>query len=155
VKHYTGAHAAFFEAALADFPTSILEWLAYDLPPLENTIPCSNGGIPIKSSREWLEITHGASSESLPDWCFVCDTIHGYILGGQVRDGCPLCLNTLDPERDSYLTPLLRIGWTLAEATDNKYFPELVEYLLCCHIKWREAQRAPVASSSLLSKLKG
>ncbi len=138
MKHYTGAHGAFFEAALDDLPTPILEWLAQDLPRLIDMVPHTVGGMLVKSSLDWMEITHGANSELLPDWCFVCNTTHGYIMGGQIRDGCPLCLDTLDPERDSHLTPLLRIGWTLAEATGHEYFPEFVEYLLCCHIKWRQ-----------------
>ena len=71
MKHYTGAHAAFFEAAILDFPTPILEWLAYGLPTLEDMVPHSTTGMLIKSSHDWMELTHGASSESLPDWCFV------------------------------------------------------------------------------------
>ena len=139
MKHYTGAHAAFFEAALSDLPTPILEWLAEDLPHLEDMVPHNSGGMLIKDSREWMELSHKAMDEILPDWCFVCGVTHGELPGGQIRDGCPACIDILDPERDSYFTPMLRITWTLSEFTDNKYFSELIEYLLCCHIKWRDS----------------
>jgi len=135
MKHYTAAHAVFFEAALSGWPTVLLEFLAEDLPTLEDMVPHKNGML-IKDSIEWKTLVNKAQAEELPDYCVYCDTCFGYIPGGQLREGCPNCIENFPADADSNLTPLLRMGWTLATVTDNKYFPELIEYLYCCHLHW-------------------
>lgn len=166
MKYYHPAHCVFFEAAFADWPTELLEWLAQDIPALEQLTPTNNGGMIIKDSTEWKEIVCNAHAELLPDHCFHCGITLGEIPGGQVREGCPNCIDTIPEDFDSYLTPLLRITLALSAATDEKYFSELTGYLLCCHIAWQrnlgplpepieEAMgMEPAKMPSLLDKLK-
>jgi len=157
VMQYTGAHGAFFEAALEGWPTLVLEWLAQGLPRLKDVVPHNDGGMLLKDSIEWKRIVNNAQPELLPDYCFHCDTIWGHIPGGQIREGCPNCIENFPADYDSRLSPLMRIGFVLEAATDNDYFDTLVSYLFCCHIAWRQtAQWNPKpepAKRSLLEKL--
>ena len=160
MKYYHPAHCVFFEAAFAGWPTDLLEWLAQDIPTIEQLVPTNKGNMIIKGSTEWKELVCNAHSELLPDHCFHCGTTLGRIAGGQVREGCPECINTIPEDFDSNLTPILRITLALATATGNKYLSELIGYLLCCHIAWQEYYPAQIAVAepskppSLMDKLK-
>lgn len=162
MKHYTPAHAVFFEAALENWPTPLLEFLAEDLPTLEDMVPHKNGML-LKDSIEWKEIVNRAQPDMLPDYCLYCDTLFEYIPGGQIREGCPGCIENFPADADSRLMPMIRIGLTLSAATDHKYFPELIEYLFCCHIHWRQnvswnpkpEQEVKPDKRSLMEKLRG
>lgn len=162
MKHYHPAHAVFFEAAIEGWPTILLENLAEDVPGLQDLVPHRNGML-IKDSIEWKTIVNRAQAEELPDYCLYCDTILGYIPGGQIREGCPNCIENFPADADSRLMPMIRIGLTLSAATDNKYFPELIEYLFCCHIHWRMSvqwnpkpkQEVKPDKRSLMEKLRG
>jgi hypothetical protein len=136
-EQYTPATCVFFEAALADWPTILLEWLAEDLPTLEDMVPNKNGMLD-KDSIEWKTMVNRAQPEKLPDYCIYCNTSFDWIPGGQLREGCPKCIENFPAAADSTLLPLLRIGLSLAAATDHKYFPELIEYLFLLHIRWRD-----------------
>ena len=162
MKYYHPAHAVFFEAAIEGWPTILLENLAEDVPGLFDLVPHKNGVI-IKDSIEWKTIVNRAQAEDLPDYCLYCDTILGYIPGGQIREGCPKCIEDFPADADSRILPLLRVGLTLEAATDNKYFPELIEYLFCCHIHWRMSvtwnpkpkQEVKPDKRSLMEKIRG
>lgn len=134
-KQYTNATCVFFEAALHEWPTPLLEWLAEDLPALEDMVPSKNGMID-KESIEWKTLVNRAQPELLPDMCIYCNSIFGRIPGGQLREGCPKCIEIFPAAADSTLLPMIRIGLVLSSVTDHKYFPELVEYLFCKHLEW-------------------
>ena len=136
MKNYHPAHAVFFEAAIENLPTPILEWLAIDLPKLEDMVPHRNGLV-VKDSIEWKTIVNRAQPDMLPDYCLYCDTLFEYIPGGQIREGCPNCIENFPADADSRIMPYIRIALAIDYATDGQYFAELVEYLFCCHIHWR------------------
>jgi len=138
LKHYTLAHSAFFEASLHDWPTPALEWLAEGLPKLSELVPHNDSGMLLKDSPLWLEIQHEAIDEMLPDWCFNCGYIDGWIIGGKLRDGCHRCVNQIDPNSDGYMRALMRICLTLTSIDGLHYTEQLADYLFLCHIKWRE-----------------
>lgn len=156
-EQYTSATCVFFEAALHEWPTVLLEWLAEDLPKLEDMVPSHNGMI-AKDSIEWKTLVNRAQAEELPDYCIYCNTLFGKIPGGQLREGCPKCIENFPAAADSTLFPMIRIGLTLASVTDHKYFPELIEYLFCCHLEWVVTQPytvdEPAKKPSLKDKLK-
>ena len=161
---YTGAHAAFFEAALANLPTAILDWLAADLPRVQDSVPTNRGGMILKDSIEWKTLVNRAQPDLLPDFCIYCEHSFEPIPGGQIREGCPECIEEFPSDADSYITPLLRVMLTLQANTD--YFHEVSEYLFCCHIAWRQSiewteytvdatNQVAEAKPSLMEKLRG
>lgn len=161
MKYFTGAHAAFFQAALEDWPTPALEWLAEDLPTINDMLGVPRDRLIDRDSLEWKEICCNAYEESLPDYCVNCDSILGEIPGGNVRDGCPRCIDSMGSlYEDATLRKILRLSFVLAAATNHDYFSEFVCYLLCCHIKWRslvdwQPKPKPIPKpKSLLEKLR-
>jgi hypothetical protein len=165
MRHYSSGHAAFFEAALADWPTPVLEWLASDLPKLTDLFPTNSSGMILKDHPWWVEIQHEATDELLPDWCFNCGYIDSYIPGGKLRDGCHRCVDTLDPNDDGYMRALMRVCLTLTANMELGYTDQLADYLILCHVKWRqqaiESQPkqhietpTPIKRTSLLDKLR-
>ncbi len=138
MKYYWRSHSVFFEAAFADWPTTILEWLAADMPPITTLVPHTESGMLIKDSIDWITIQHEAIDEALPDWCFNCGYIDGYLAGGKIREGCHRCVDTIDPNFDGYMTALMRICLTLTALPEPHYTEQLADYLILCHVKWRE-----------------
>lgn len=142
-KYYTGAHAAFFEACYADWPTPVLEWLCEDLPSIADMLGYEkrDGWVTMidRDSHEWKEIVCKAFAENLPDYCFSCGTIIGWLPGGQLREGCHLCIDSIPTLYGGIETrPLLRMMLVMERGTNHDYFSDFIEYLLLCHIVWRE-----------------
>ncbi len=129
VRLYTLAHAAFFEACIAGHPRAFLQWLAEEIPPVQEFK---------KDSLEWLMLRSKAMPEYLPDYCYGCSHFFRevYLPGGNVRLVCPNCVKEDKPEADSEMNWFLDMQNILIDINPHSYFTELLDYLLAVHALW-------------------